>query len=257
MSRIYLGAVECASQTFDLEGKETGRLSAEEIGRARAIRFPAARRRFIAGRWLARTMLSRIMDLPAASIAISLASSGRPSLAAGASWDFNISHSGDIAVCAVADVPIGVDVERITEKRSMLSVARQCFRSEEVQDVSDRLAADGPTGAAERFTAYWALKEAHMKRLGQGVWNMKDAPPFPLGESPEVPGADAVAWYCLGIFSHGAPPLPYVLAVSAGESTAAEDPTRAELHLELLLARDPRPRLLFHSPNAGPPRGTG
>jgi phosphopantetheinyl transferase len=241
---------------FAAEGKETGILSAEESSRAEALQVPAARGRFIAGRWLARTMLSRLTGLPAASIAISVSSNGRPALAGGSSLDFNISHSGDIAVCAVADVPVGVDVERVTSKRNLLGVARECFQSQEVEDVAARLAANGPANAAERFTAYWALKEAHMKRLGKGVWNMKDSPPFPLATNAGAPRVDSVAWYCLGLSSRGAPQLPYVLAVSAGKGPA-EKPSWAELHLEFLLAEDPLPWLLFRSPNAGPPEGRG
>ena len=251
MSRIYLGAIGCARGVFASGMREAGALSPEETSKAAAFGLPAARRRFIAGRWLARTMLSGLMNCPAAEIPISLPSNGRPALGAGSPWSFNISHSGDVVACAVADVPVGVDVERVNSHRDMLGIARECFHPSEVEEVEARLFAGMQGEAAERFTVYWTLKEAYMKRLGRGLGSMREAPPFRLeADRGTDAGKDEASWYCLGIPSRVAPPSPYVLSLSAGVGGETEPFGSPELHLMFLLAEDSQSFLLFRSGSA-------
>jgi hypothetical protein len=235
---------------------EADALSPDEIHRAAGLRLLPARRRFIAGRWLARTMLSGLMNLPAPTIPISISPSGRPVLEAGGPWSFSISHSGDIAVCAVSDIRVGVDVERVASRRALLDIAKEYFHAGEAAAVAERLAVQGPEQGAELFAAYWTLKEAHMKRRSEAVWSMRDAPSFSLAAPPgKGPREDGAAWFCLGIPASAVHPLPYVIAVSAGEDTGTVTVGSPELHLRFLLAGDPPPRLLFCSESSGPPEG--
>jgi 4'-phosphopantetheinyl transferase len=205
-------------------------------------------------------MLGGLMDLPAASIPISLSASGRPTLARDAPWDFSISHSGDLVVCAVADRPIGVDLEQVTARRDLLGIARECFHPGEVDDLAALLSAAGQQAAAVRFAAYWTLKEAHLKRQGGGVWDMRDTPRFLLeaghGTGAKTEAAEsAAAWCCLEIPPRASLPSAYVLAVSAGQGATAGLLSFPDLHLRFLLAEDPRPCLLFSSASAGRPAG--
>ncbi len=256
MNRIYLGAIGCTRGGRDLETSEEAALSPEEIRRAASLRHLPARRRFVAGRWLARTMLSGLMDVPGPMIPISISSGGRPVLEEGGAWSFSISHSGDIAVCAVSDIPVGVDVERVASRHAMMDIAREFFHPREAKAVAERLAVQGADQAAELFTAYWTLKEAHLKRRGEKVWGMKDTPEFSLARAPgKVFRENGPAWYCLGIPSSALPPFPYLVAVSAGEDGEGVSLSRVELHLRFLLAGDPPPRVLFRSESAGPPGG--
>jgi phosphopantetheinyl transferase len=262
MSRLYLGAIGCARGALPPGPRPAGTLalSADELDRAGSLRSAAAKRRFLAGRWLARTMLSGLMDLPAAAIPICLSANGRPTLARGEPWDFNISHSGDLVACAVADRPVGVDLERVTARRDLLGIARECFHPGEVEDLAAQLSAAGQQAAAVRFAAYWTLKEAHLKRQGGGVWDIRDAPRFPLeaghgtGHGTEA-GETAAAWCCLEIPSRASLPSAYVLAVSTGQGAGPGLLSGPELGLRFLLAEDPRPRLLFDSASAGQPTG--
>lgn len=70
---------------------------------------------------------------------------------------FNISHSGKYAVCAVSDVPVGIDIEKMTDfkrrERYML------FSKEESDYVNE-------TEEAERFYTLWTMKEAYIKAVG-------------------------------------------------------------------------------------------
>lgn len=70
---------------------------------------------------------------------------------------FNISHSGKYAVCAVSDVPVGIDIEKMTDfkrrERYML------FSKEESDYVNE-------AESTERFYTLWTMKEAYIKAVG-------------------------------------------------------------------------------------------
>lgn len=75
---------------------------------------------------------------------------------------FSLAHCGDYAVCAVSDVPVGVDIElpRVGGAR----LAKRFFRHDEAALV---YAADDPD---REFCRLWTLKESYIKyadlRLG-------------------------------------------------------------------------------------------
>ena len=54
---------------------------------------------------------------------------GKPKLAAAEKPQFNLSHSGEYAVCALSDKPVGVDIEEIGSPD--FAVAERCFSAEE------------------------------------------------------------------------------------------------------------------------------
>lgn len=94
---------------------------------------------------------------------------GKPELEGQGSVYFNLSHSGDRAVCAVSDRPIGVDVERIATGH--LQVARRFFCPSEYDIVAYGTASDTHTAEsaqANRFYRLWTLKESYVKAFGQG-----------------------------------------------------------------------------------------
>ena len=70
---------------------------------------------------------------------------------------FSLSHSGKYAVCAIADSPVGVDIEEIKENRP--EIARRFFNPEELKYISD----------AESFYRIWTLKEGYLKAVGLGM----------------------------------------------------------------------------------------
>lgn len=69
---------------------------------------------------------------------------------------FNISHSGKVAVCAIASTPVGVDVER-TDRQSE-GVAKRCFTAAEMK-----------MARSHGFAAVWTRKEAAAKADGGGI----------------------------------------------------------------------------------------
>jgi 4'-phosphopantetheinyl transferase len=92
---------------------------------------------------------------------------GRPRLAQGpAGLDFNWSHSGELAVVALArGVAPGVDVEWVRPRPRAMDLARRFFHPQET-------AALRAMPAAERERAFfelWTAKEAVLKATGDGI----------------------------------------------------------------------------------------
>jgi 4'-phosphopantetheinyl transferase len=91
---------------------------------------------------------------------------GKPELKGGDRLRFNLSHSADLAVVALAlDREVGVDVERIDPNRDALALARRALSPEAVAAV----AAATPEERPRVFHAAWARHEAVAKCLGTGL----------------------------------------------------------------------------------------
>ena len=85
---------------------------------------------------------------------------GKPLLSHGEGICFNISHSGDVAVCAVSHADVGADVEEI--KRFDARVAGRCFTAAEQAWLA------GQADTARAFYRLWTRKESYMKCVGAG-----------------------------------------------------------------------------------------
>ena len=86
---------------------------------------------------------------------------GKPCLANHPHIHFNISHDGDIAVCAAGDVPAGVDVQKLTPYDR--DIAAMVMLPEEIGYIT----AQEDTAAA--FTGIWTRKESFVKLYGRGL----------------------------------------------------------------------------------------
>ena len=83
---------------------------------------------------------------------------GKP-YAEGLDIHFSLSHSGDLAVCAISDTPVGIDVEKVRHVNT--GVAKKWFTEQEQAFVfSDK------TKAQRRFFEIWTKKEAYIKAKG-------------------------------------------------------------------------------------------
>lgn len=135
------------------------RVSAER--RAQAARF--VRRedgvRSVCGELMARTLFAA--RHPGRECAIVKGEHGKPAVADSPDFHFNVSHSGDWVVCALADRPVGVDVERIG--RDGLDIANRFFSEPEVELL--RRAQD----VSRCFAMLWTAKESYIKCVGAGL----------------------------------------------------------------------------------------
>ncbi len=93
-------------------------------------------------------------------------------------WFFNLSHSGEYAICATAHAEIGCDIQRISSERKRL--AEQFFHESErhyIEQIPDA-PYNGTNPAQEerdrRFTRVWTMRESYAKMTGEGIGIMKD-----------------------------------------------------------------------------------
>ena len=88
---------------------------------------------------------------------------GKPAIVGHPEICFNMSHCREAALCVLSDRPVGVDVESI--RRYSESLARYTMNDEEMLLI---LKARRPE---VEFTRLWTLKEAVVKRSGEGIRN--------------------------------------------------------------------------------------
>ena len=152
----------------DRFGDFLGLLPDDERERAERFRVEAARRRFVLGRTLLRSELSlRVGGAPDALV-LGVGPHGKPHLVKPALDTppcFNLSHSGDLVVLAIAAVEVGADVECLRPVAGAEKLARRFFSSAECRAIT------GLSGAVRdrAFLRIWTQKEAYLKATGLGV----------------------------------------------------------------------------------------
>jgi 4'-phosphopantetheinyl transferase len=117
---------------------------------------------------------------------------GRPELHPrfGGRLRFNLSHSGDLALVAIAaESDVGVDVEYCRSHSDYAEIARQHFSATEV----DQLNALPEPLRAEAFLACWTKKEAYVKARGRGLAMPLNGFTVPLTTDPAQGPATVVA----------------------------------------------------------------
>jgi 4'-phosphopantetheinyl transferase len=144
----------------------TGWLSEDERQRAARYSAPVAGERFRCGRGLLRWVLAGYLDRPPGQLAFRYLGQGKPALAE-AKLQFNLSHSGDLAVLAVArDRPLGIDLERLDAEKRLLAIARRVFPAERYRALE---ALEGEL-RVQGFYRDWTAMEARVKARGDGVF---------------------------------------------------------------------------------------
>lgn len=173
-------------------------LSADEVTRADRLLRPADGHRFAVGRGRLRQILSRYLTLAPADIALTTLSHGKPVLATPL-LSFNLAHSGDLALLAIArSGDLGIDLEKLQRDFVWAPLAERYFSAGERQSL---LAID-PEQQPSAFFTLWTRKEAYLKALGSGFHRPLDS------------------------FEVSAPPAPAALLFQQGDPAA---PTRWQL----------------------------
>lgn len=161
--------------TIDLHAweRDLGQLGVVLDGaeRARIERLrPDLRAPFIVAHAALRQVLSWHLEVPAASIRFTHAAHGKP-LIEGSSLGFSLSHSGDLAVCAVAAGPIGVDIEVVRHLPDAGALVRRFFARAEAAAYASLPDVHRP----HAFFAMWTQKEALLKATGEGLSRSLDS----------------------------------------------------------------------------------
>ena len=156
----------------------------EKNGTAR-FRFQTDREHFIIAHGMLRKVLSRYLDVAPSRLKFSCGVYGKPVLEGipdGCSLCFNMSHSHDIALFALAwNSRIGVDVEYIRVIPDAEVIARRFFAPQE----NIAFSAVPPDKKLEAFYNCWTRKEAFLKATGDGLSRRLDS--FTVSLVPEEP----------------------------------------------------------------------
>ncbi len=169
--RIWLAAVRADGVRFALENHPT-LFSAEEA--RRLSRRPAAdQRRSVAGRWLLNRLLAEHCPEVPLPPRLDYGWQDKPLLADAPGIGFNLSHSGQWAVCALCAAPVGVDIQQ--ERPLRRNLLRRFAPAE--QALLEALPDEERQAA---FYDLWCLKEAFCKCTGDGLRTPLNAAVFTL-----------------------------------------------------------------------------
>jgi 4'-phosphopantetheinyl transferase len=153
-----------------------------ELERARRIAGERDRIAWQRSRGSLRELLARYVRDDARSVQLDADERGKLTIARDAPGEpplhFNLSHSGDVAVYALATNPVGVDVElvhppRAARRRDHVALARWAFGAR----VAERLAGLGDDAQQREFLRVWTRHEAALKLDGRGIGAGRDHPP--------------------------------------------------------------------------------
>ena len=147
-------------------GRLEGTLSPDEGARADRLRAPRGREHFIAARGAMRAILGRYLEIEPGAVRFRYGPQGKPSLAEGAGLEFNLAHSGGLALLAVArGRALGIDIEEVRPMPDAGRIVDRFFSERECS--AFRALPEGERLAA--FFRCWTRKEAYMKATGEGM----------------------------------------------------------------------------------------
>jgi 4'-phosphopantetheinyl transferase len=152
-------------------GELAGWLDAAELDRAARFVFERDTNRFIVARGMLRVLLSNRLEVSARDLKFDVEpGTTKPRLTTSAGPAFNLSHSADRALVAVADeagIPaLGVDLELIEQHRDVDRVAQRFFSQPERELLA---AIDDRSRRVDAFYACWTRKESVLKGVGNGL----------------------------------------------------------------------------------------
>lgn len=147
-------------------------MNEEKQKKVNRFHFDDDKKRTVAGEMLARKAIAVWCDVSAEEITFGKNENGKP-FAENLNAQFNISHSGNIVVCAVDDNPIGIDIEQIRPVK--LKVAKRIYTKNELHYLfgfdpsEDDFSIVPDDEMLIRFFELWTAKEAYLKYTGTGI----------------------------------------------------------------------------------------
>jgi 4'-phosphopantetheinyl transferase len=159
-------------------------LSAEEAERAARFHFPIHRDRFVIAHAALRRILARYVRCEPYELNFATGEYGKPTLLPTDGIDFNLAHSGELALVAVAHGRrVGVDVELIRQNTDLEKIAHRYFSPREISELMALPEAQHTDG----FFNGWTRKEAYIKAHGLGL-----AMPLDSFDVSLTPGESAI-----------------------------------------------------------------
>ena len=152
--KLYIGN----TQTMDYD-RLYASASPERRQKAERLRREEDRRLCIA----AGALMQRALAEAGYSQKLAQDENGAPYFPGNPALHISFSHSGERALCAFGEDPVGCDVERV--RPVIPAMLRRCLTSDE----RTALFALPSEAQAERFIRLWVLKESYMKAIGLGL----------------------------------------------------------------------------------------
>lgn len=146
-------------------------LTSSELQRSAVFRRPSERERYLSAHVGLRLILARRLEIEPADVILGSAPCplcggphGRPTVEGSPNLHFSLSYADAAALCAVAESPVGVDLESLQRPPSHPAAARR-FHPDE-QAALNALPQERRAGA---FLGCWVRKEAVLKGTGAGL----------------------------------------------------------------------------------------
>jgi 4'-phosphopantetheinyl transferase len=163
MSRVF-----CCSVSLDLP-QETivvleAHVSQERVQASRRKIRPEDRIRSLFAELLAAYALGQVYGLHRSALRFVRDEYGKPILSGRDDVHFSLTHTDNWVGCAVADHPIGIDIER--KREHFPDVTGSLFAPAECEYVSR---APDNASRSERFYRIWSAKESYVKAAGKGL----------------------------------------------------------------------------------------
>ena len=159
-------------------------LNAEELARANRFVFADVRRRFVVCRGQLRTVLAQALNQHPSELKFRYEQWGKPRLVRSVEphIHFNVSHSSEWALIALAQSPLGVDLEVLNDRISYRAIASQILTGRETQLWNQ---VPLPERAAATMQL-WVCKEPLLKAMGLGIAEGLQQVSFPVPIPREV-----------------------------------------------------------------------
>ena len=164
----------------------------EEERRASNFHLPRDRHRFLSARGVLRHILAPYVDTEPGRLGFAYGPQGKPFLHRHPDVHFNLSHTADVLLVAVArGRRLGVDVEHIIPEAVVDEVIGTVSSEPERMILRDL----DPIARQVNFSRLWTRKEAYIKADGRGLsLDLKCIDVLSLPNRPRVYGGLSPAW---------------------------------------------------------------
>jgi 4'-phosphopantetheinyl transferase len=141
-------------------------LDTAELTKQQRYRFAQDKHSALVTRALLRDRLAWYVGINPQDLRFSIGAKGKPWLPQFCDLQFNLSHTNNLIVLAVAQQhALGVDIEWLPRQSATLAIAHRFFSETETQ----ALFALPTEQQRNRFFDYWTLKESYIKACGLGL----------------------------------------------------------------------------------------
>lgn len=168
-------------------------LSVEECNRWQRFKVCEPKKVFLASRFLLRQLLAQRLGCSPSDIQLAMGEHGKPFIQAPlCQWQFNLSHSGDVVLIALAyGIELGIDIEQSKARDGLFDIAERVLTPTEMAHFT----ALDPVAQSAFFFQVWVLKESFVKLKGTGIWH--DLTSLAVNtEVPAYPAASATVRAC-------------------------------------------------------------